>query len=82
MQRLVSSIEVARLLGVTASAVSNWQKRGSGPLPEPEYVYRSGQGRLAPLWTVEQIEEVLAHQEAKRQSELQKFRSIGGVDET
>jgi len=74
MQRLVSSIEVARLLGVTASAVSNWRKRGTGPLPEPNFVYRSGQGRLAPLWTVEQIEEVLAQKEAERRTQLDKFR--------
>jgi len=78
MRRLVSSIEVARLLGVTASAVTNWRNRGTGPLPEPEYCYRSGQNRLAPLWTYEQIEAVIATHEAERRSALEKFRSIGG----
>ena len=76
MKRLVSSIEVARLLGVTASAVTNWRKRGSGPLPEPEYVYRSGQNRLAPLWTVEQIENVVAEHEVERREALEQLRRI------
>lgn len=78
--RLVNSNELARLFGVTPSAVSNWRKRGTSPLgknvplPEPKFTYQSRYGRLSPLWTVEQVEEMLAAIDAKRRQALIDFR--------
>jgi hypothetical protein len=54
--KLISSIEVAELLLVKPSALSNWRKRGSGPeLPEPFGVVNGH-----PVWTVEQGRQIVA----------------------
>jgi transposase len=58
--RLYGPAEVARMLDVRPSAVSNWLRRGSGPLPEPGYV--SGAG---PLWSGAQLATVLADRAAE-----------------
>ncbi len=74
-ERLIGSAQVSQLLGVTPSAVTNWRKRGTGPLPEPAYSYRTQYGKVAPLWTVEQIEEVIAVHSAKMQEAIDSMRS-------
>lgn len=56
--RLYSSSEVARLLGVTASVVSNRHSRPNMrvPIPEPAYVGESGRGGY---WTEKQVAELI-----------------------
>ena len=64
-EAVVSLTGLARALGVTASAVSNWRKRGTGPnrppLPEPTWVLYG-----APIWTSEQIDAYVVEYRASR----------------
>ena len=54
---LLTSKDVAALLLVAPSALSNWRKRGSGPeLPEP---FSEVNGH--PVWTVEQGRQIVAN---------------------
>lgn len=61
---LYNSKDVAKILGVGASAVAQWRKRGTGPLPEPAFQTING----IPLWTFAQLEEMLANQIAQLES--------------
>jgi hypothetical protein len=64
---LYSLSDVATIMGVGPSAVSNWRKRGSGPhLPEPEYVTAGGR----PLFTAEQLRELVADWNARAEAVL------------
>lgn len=72
--RLVTSIEIARLLKVTPSAVTNWRRRGSGPLPSPDFYYITAAGKKAPLWTIEQIVDVVESQLSEAHARLQEMR--------
>ena len=60
--RLYGPTEVATMLGVSPSAVSNWLHRGTGPLPVADYESRTG-----PLWSGEQLASVLADKAAELQ---------------
>lgn len=75
-QRLLGVGDVALLLGVQPSAVSNWRKRGTGPeLPEPfAHAPSSRRGGTSPLWTAEQLAPVAA----KARGELQ--QRLDGMD--
>lgn len=53
-ERLFGTNEVAELLAVTPSAVTNWRRRDTGPLPEPAFEYRH-RDAFAPLWTRAQL---------------------------
>lgn len=68
--RLFSSSELAALLGVTPSAVSNYRKRPMArvPIPDPAYSSDSGYGGY---WTGAQVSEILqARLERARELEL------------
>lgn len=52
-ERILSSSDVAQLLGVQPQSVSNWRKRANGRLPEPTYQTANG-----PAWTSAQMEPV------------------------
>ena len=67
--RLYSLQDVARLLGVSPSALSNSRKRGGAGimrrLPTPTYCYGNRRaGGTAPLWTREQMEQYISDREA------------------
>jgi hypothetical protein len=70
-QRLIGGTEVARLLNVTPSAVTNWRKRGTGPLPEPAYEYKGRRpGYWHPLWTPEQVAPIIQAHIAEVEAKL------------
>ena len=73
-QHLLCQTDVALLLGVVPSAVSNWQKRGSGPLPEPTYVTR---GR--PYWTIEQIAPLAAEALADAKMKVRRLEQAARI---
>ena len=41
---VISTRELARLLGVGVQVLGEWRARSIGPTPEPEGIYRRGQG--------------------------------------
>lgn len=52
---LYGTSDMATALDVTPSAVSNYLKRGTGPVPAPAYTRRAPVGDV-PLWTAAQVE--------------------------
>jgi hypothetical protein len=72
MEVFISAISVARILKVTPSAISNWQSRGTGPLPEPVAVVNGN-----PLWRPEQIREIVEARYAEAMAELQLIEAAG-----
>ena len=71
--RLYTARDVARLLGVTSQALSNRRVRQSPRSwtpPEPTYTY--GKTR-APLWTREQLDQMLADEAAERAARLEEL---------
>ena len=57
--RLSGPADMATALAVTPSAVSNYLKRGTGPLPAP-VATRAGRDGPVPLWTGAQVASAVA----------------------
>lgn len=64
---LYTSKDLAAVLGVGPTALSNWRRRGTGPLPEPQYVTTGGK----PLYTRAQVEGVIAERVAAMRSAIE-----------
>ena len=74
-RRLIGSMEVSKLLNVTPSAVTNWRRRGTGPLPEPAYEYKGRFGDWYPLWTPEQVAPIIEAHVAEVEASLAELRA-------
>lgn len=74
-ERLLSSTDVARLLNVTPSTLSNWRARGliENRLPPHDYVYGSTQGEF-PLWRLDTIEQWLNERNAETFARMTELR--------
>jgi hypothetical protein len=66
-ERLYTARDVAKILGVRPSAVSNRRNRGSTSIPDPAFVYGVSD---APLWTRAQIETIVAERVAAMEKVL------------
>jgi hypothetical protein len=67
--RLLNSTEVAKIMGVTPSALSNWKSRDkTGRLPMPDFVVGH-----SPLWYPETIKEFLGAQWAEVEAKLSDY---------
>jgi phage terminase Nu1 subunit (DNA packaging protein) len=79
-EELLAPSDVARILGVHASAVSNWQKRRAtmrDPMPAPAYV-TNGQGQkgTVALWTVAQLAPWIESRRADVTARLERARAV------
>jgi hypothetical protein len=73
IERLVTSADIARMLGVGNSAVANWRKRGARDIPAPDFT--AGKDN-SPLWRRETIEAWLTRQLTTAQDRLADFGSV------
>jgi transposase len=69
---ILNSSDVAKILGVGASTLSNWRARGRAEnnLPDPDYVTTGG----APLWDPETVEAWIAERNAEAFARYQEIK--------
>ena len=65
-ERVYSSSELAELLGVTPSAVTNWRKRGAGSIPAPHYADSERGG----YWSASQVRALVRAQRSRARAQL------------
>ena len=76
MRRLLNSSDVAKLIGVSPSALSNWRsrERTTGRLPDPDFITGYAKGGQK-LWYPETISAFLEKQMAEQKKALDNFLS-------
>lgn len=74
---VLSASDIGLLLGVSQPAISNWFKRGTGPLPAPAFPARAGRG--GDLWTSEQIAPIAEEYRAKLRRQLEQMERAAAV---